>query len=263
MVAKSRSRIAPSRAPAAMSAVQLGAGIADAMPVELPDPQIDLASMDDFVLHVEAFGVLGDRLPGEVGVVDIRDLVHMPESELLLIETEALLPALALRPGIAVLARSAAAIARDIRALGASIGDNALEPVTARHQPFPRRPGHLGRRQRLGADDFLARHADGDAELGEDFPMRFAAAEFIVGDDLLAAGLDDFELRVPIRDVGGDLQLQHRVALARVEPVLLDEGARPSRGDVLALEAVALAISVHHLVHALQNLFRAHRALPC
>ena len=48
--------------------------------------------------------------------------------------------------------------------------------------------------------------------------MRLAMAEFVIGDDLLAAGLDDFELRVPIRDVGGDLQLQHRVALARVEP---------------------------------------------
>ena len=75
--------------------------------------------------------------------------------------------------------------------------------------------------------------------------MRPAAAMLVVGDDLLAAGADDPEPRLPIGAVGGDAQLQHRIALARVLAVLQHEHGGAAPGQLLAEEAGAAGIVVH------------------
>src|SRR5579863_549716 len=191
MIAKSRSRIAPSISAMSVSSARLRAGIADAVPIELPHPKIDLAGMDDVVLHLQALGVCRDRLPGEVRMIDIGDLMHMKEFELRVIEVEELLPAMALHPGIAMLARRAATIARNIRAFGAGIGDDTFEPVPVRHEALPSRPGDLGRCKRLCIDDVIALQADRNAEIFQNLPMRLAAGKFVVRDHFLAARLQD------------------------------------------------------------------------
>ncbi len=214
--------------------------------------------MDDLVLHSEPLGMRRDGFPGEVGVVDIRHLVHGEEFELSGVEVEELPPAVPLHPGIAMLARGAVAVAGNIGALRAGIGDDALEPVAVRHQAVPCGPGDLGRGQRLGGQDHVALHADRDAEVFEDLPMRLAAGEFVVGDHFLAARLEHPDSRIPIGTVGGDAKLQDGIALARVEPVLFHEGARPPRREFFLLIAVALAIGVDHRIHPLQHVFGAH-----
>ena len=90
----------------------------------------------------------------------------------------------------------------------------------------------------------LALQPDALAQRLEDGPVRPAAAMLVVGDDLLAAGADDAEPRLPIRTVGGDAQLQDRVALARVLAVLQHEHDGAALGQGLVEEARAAGIGV-------------------
>src|ERR1700691_1318713 len=110
-----------------------------------------------------------------------------------------------------MLALVALAVAGDVDALGAGIADDALEPMLVAHQAVPRRPSNLGGGDGLGRADLLARQADGDAHLLDDLPMRLAAAELVVGDDLLGTRVDDVHLGVPMRTVRRDAQLQYGV----------------------------------------------------
>src|SRR5581483_1410686 len=91
-------------------------------------------------------------------------------------EPEERAPALALQAEPAVLLHGPRAVARHVGALGADVGDDALEPVTVAHQPFPRRPRDLRRGQRLRGADLAALQADAGAEVLEDLPVRAPAA---------------------------------------------------------------------------------------
>ena len=119
----------------------------------------------------------------------------------------------------------AGAIAGHVMPLGAGVGDQPQQPVAVGHEPGPGIPAHLGGRRRGRGPDGVAVHADTHPEILENFPVRVAAAEFIVGDDFLRAGMNNVELDVPDRAVGGGLELEHRVALAGVLPVLQHPGA--------------------------------------
>src|SRR6266581_369495 len=87
---------------------------------------------------------------------------------------------------------------------------------------FPMSPSHADQASCVVGIGAAAR-----SQVLEDLPVRAAAAVLVVGDDLLAAGADDADARLPVRAVGRDLELQHRVALSRIEPVLHGEHARP------------------------------------
>jgi len=132
-----------------------------------------------------------------------------------------------------VLFHDPAAVAGNVRPLGAGVGDDAFEPVAVGHQAFPRRPGELGARDRLRRPDLLARETDARAEVLENLPVRATAAVLVVGDDLLAARADDADARVPVGAVGRHLELEDGVALARVQAVLHREHARAALGQVL------------------------------
>ena len=67
---------------------------------------------------------------------------------------------------------------------------------------------------------FVAVHADAYSKVLENFPVRIAAAEFIIGDDFLRAGMNDVELNIPDRTICRRLELEHRIALAGILPVL-------------------------------------------
>ncbi len=121
-----------------------------------------------------------------------------------------------------------AAVTGNVGALSAGVGDDALEPVPVCHQPFPRRPRGLRGRERLRGTDFLERQADMLSEFLDDLPVRLAAAVLVIGDDLFRARLDDADAGIPIGTIGRDLELQHRVALPRVQAVLQHEHTRPA-----------------------------------
>src|SRR5207253_10528744 len=174
--------------------------------VELPDAQVGLAGFDRGVLHAVLRRELCHRLPTHVGVLDIGLLVELEEIELRGAEVEELGPALALEAEPAALPEFAMAVSGDVDALGAGVGDDALDPVPAAHEALPGSPGDLGRGQRLRRADLLKREADMRAELLQDLPMCLAMAVRVVGDHLLGAGADDIEPGVPIRAVGGDAQ---------------------------------------------------------
>src|ERR1051326_2453586 len=71
--------------------------------------------------------------------------------------------------------------------------------------------------------------------------MRLAVTVLVIGDHFLRAGANDAQPRVPIGTVGGDLQLQHRIAMPRVLPVLHDEHFRAAERHRLLEEAGAAA----------------------
>src|SRR5688572_2892812 len=164
-----------------------------------------------------------------------------------------ILPSASLQAEPAVLAERALAVARHVDALGAGIGDDAFQPVAVCHQPLPRRPGELRRRQRLGPFELGALEPDAHAEILEDPPVRPAAAVLVVGDDLLAAGADDAHARVPVGAVGGHFELEDGIALACVEAVLQREHARASPGKRLVEPSAAGHEIVHRLVHPPDN----------
>src|SRR6267378_3043899 len=162
-------------------------------PIEivLPHVQVALAGLDRCVLHAQLPREFLHRAPAGVRVLDVGLGVQLEELELVPRQPEQLSPAQPLDAEPAVPSEQPAAVARHIDALGAGVGDDALEPVAIRHQPFPGRPGELGRRQRLRVLQLAPLQADAQAEVLEDLPVRPAAAVLVVGDHLLAAGPDD------------------------------------------------------------------------
>src|SRR5688572_29926686 len=215
--------------------------------------QVVFARGDHRVVHVQLFREALHGLPARVAVLDVGLLVQLEEVEVLVGQLEEPPPAMALQPEPPRLLKEPRAVARHVDALGAGVGDDAFEPVPARHQPLPRRPAELRRGQRLRRFDLAALHADAHAEVLEDRPVRAPAAVLVVGDHLLAAGLDDAQARVPVAAVGGDLELEHRVALARVEAVLQREHARAAARQRLVEPAAARHEGVDDAVHAAQH----------
>src|SRR6266581_9053000 len=200
---------------------------ADAVEVQLPHLEVLLAGGDDRVFHVEFFCEALDRAPARVRMLDVGLLVQLEKFEIVAGQLEELPPALALKAEPAVPPHDAGAVAGYVGALGAGVGDDAFQPVAVSHKSFPRGPGELrGGNRRCGAD-LAALQADARSQVLQDPPVRAAAAVLVIGDDLLAAGADDADARLPVRAVGRDLELQHRVALSRIEPVLHGEHARP------------------------------------
>src|SRR5882672_10590084 len=139
-------------------------GHADSIQIHLPYLQVSLAGSDHGVFHVQLLREALDRAPPGVGVRDVGLLVQLEELELAVGEAEELPPALALQPEPSVLLHRARAVAGNVRALGAGVGDDAFQPMTVRHQALPRRPGELRARDRLRALDFLARKPDARPE---------------------------------------------------------------------------------------------------
>ena len=139
---------------------------------------------------------------------------------------------------------------RNVHPLGAGVGDDALEPVAVRHQPFPRRPAELRGWQRARLLDFRTTHADPHAQILQYLPVRPAAAMRMVGDHLLAARLDDAHARLPVGAIGRHLELEDGIALAGVQAVLQHEHARAALGQRLVEPAAAAREVVHRAVHA-------------
>src|SRR6266568_6649798 len=231
---------------------------ADAVEVQFPHLEVLLAGGDHRVLHVEFFREALDRAPARVGMLDIGRLVQLEEFQILIGQLEELPPALALKAEPAVLFHDAGAVAGNVGALGAGVGDDSFQPVAVSHESFPRRPGELRRGNGRGGADFLSRKADARSQVLQDLPVRAAAAVLVVGDDLLAAGADDADARLPVRAVGRDLELQHRVALPRIEAVLHGEHARPALRHLLAEIARAAAEVVDRLVQPREDAISRH-----
>src|SRR5882762_2472353 len=225
-------------------------GLGNPFEIVLPHVQVALAGLDRGVLHAQLPREFLHRAPAGVRVLDVGLAVQLEELELVLREPEQLSPAQPLDAEPAVPSEQPAAVARHVDALGAGVGDDALEPVAVRPQPFPRRPGELGRRQRLRVLQLAPLQADAQAEVLEDLPVRPAAAVLVVGDHLLAAGLDDAHAGVPVAAVGCHFELEHRVALPGVEPVLQREHARAAPGHRLVEPWAARDERVEDPVHA-------------
>src|SRR5437773_3630378 len=216
------------------------AGRTDPVEIVLPHVQVALAGLDHGVFHAQLPREFLHRAPAGVRVLDVGLGVQLEELELVVREAEQLSPAQPVDAEPAMLSEQPAAVARHIDALGAGVGDDAFEPVAIRHQAFPRRPGELGRRQRLRVLQLAPLQADAQAEVLEDPPVRPAAAVLVVGDHFLAARLEDAHARVPVGAVGRDLELEHRVALPGVEPVL--QGEHPGAAGVQRLVPPAAAL---------------------
>ena len=236
------------------------AGRRDAVEVLLPDQQVHPARLDHGVLHAQLGGVPADRVPAQVGVLQVGLGVEGEELELVVGQPEELRPAHALHAEPPALAHQAGAVARDVDALGAGVGDEPLEPVAVAHQRIPRQPAQPGGREQLGRPDVVEPHADVRPQLLEDLPVGPAAAVGVVGDHLLGAGGDDPHAEVPDRAVGGDAELQDGVALAGVEAVLAHEGPGATRRQRLGEEPRPPGEGVHHLVQPLDDaVARRHR----
>ena len=63
--------------------------------------------------------------------------------------------------------------------------------------------------------------------------MRPSSTMLMIGDDLLGACFDDSQADIPIRTIGGDAQLEHRVALACVKSMLHREHFGPTSRERL------------------------------
>src|SRR6266699_3058553 len=103
--------------------------------------EVLLAGGDDSVLHVEFFCETLDRAPARVRMLDVGLLVQPEEFQILIGQLEELPPALALQAEPAVLLHDAGAVAGNVGALGAGVGDDAFEPMAVAHQTLPGRPG--------------------------------------------------------------------------------------------------------------------------
>src|SRR5882672_92158 len=215
--------------------------LADAVQVQLPHLEIPLARIDHRVFHLQPLRKTLDRAPARIGMFDVRLFVQLEEFELVVGKLEQLPPAMPLQAEPAVFFHDASAVAGNVGPLGAGIGYDTFEPVPVRHQAFPGGPGELGARDGLRSLNLLARKTDARAQILENLPVRAAAAVLVVGDDLLAARADDADARVPVGAVGRHLELEHRVAVARVEAVLHREHACAALREVLPEVARAAA----------------------
>src|SRR5882762_3784375 len=178
------------------------AGLADPVQVQLPHLEVLLAGIDHRVFHVQLLGETLDRAPARVGMLDVRLFVQLEEFEIVVGEVKDSAPAMALQAEPAVLFHDAGAVAGDVRALGAGVGDDAFQPMPVRHQALPGDPGELRRSNGRRRADLAALQADSCSQIFQDLPVRPAATVLVVGDDFLATCLDDADSRIPIGAVG-------------------------------------------------------------
>src|SRR5712671_2067620 len=230
----------------------------DPVQIQLPYLEILLAGIDHRVFHVQLLGETLDRAPARVGMLDVGLLVQFEEFEIAVGEFEQSSPALALETEPAVLFHDTGAVAGDVRAFGAGVGDDALQPVPVRHQALPCDPGELRGGNGRSRADLAALQADSRSQIFEDLPVRPSAAVLVVGNHLFAACLDYADAHVPVRAVGCDLEFQHGIALARVEPVLHREHARPALRHLLVKIARAPGEIVDRLVQPREYAFPGH-----
>src|SRR6267143_2321494 len=222
--------------------------LADPVQVQLPHLEVLLAGIDHGVFHVQLPGETLDRAPARVGMLDVCIFVQLEEFEIVVGEFEKLSPAMPLKAEPAVFLHDAGAVAGDLRAFGAGVGYDAFQPMPVRHQALPGDPGELRGGNGRSRADLAALQADSRSQIFEDLPMRPSAAVVVVGNHLFAACLDYADARVPVGAVGCDLEFQHGIALARVEPVLHREHARPALRHLLAKIARAPGEIVDHQV---------------
>src|SRR6267143_3849017 len=189
------------------------ARLADPVQVQLPHLEVLLAGIDHGVFHVQLPGETLDRAPARVGMLDVRLLVQLEELELAIRQPEELPPSRPLQAEPAVFLHDAGAVAGDVRALGAGVGDDSLQPVPVRHEALPGDPGELRRGKGCCRADLAALQADSRSQFFQDLPVGPSAAVLVVGDHFFTACLDDADARVPIGAVGCDLELQHGIAL--------------------------------------------------
>src|SRR5262249_50076431 len=156
----------------------------------------------------------------------------------------------ALEPEPSRFSEQAGAVSGNVYALRAGVSDDAFQPVPVRHQPFPSRPAELRRRQRERIPQRRALEPDTYPEILQDLPVRPPAAVRVIGDHFFAARLEDADPRVPVDAVGRDLELQDRIALAGVQPVLEGKHLRPAAAQRLVKIAAAPGEFVHYGVHA-------------
>src|SRR5262249_45267402 len=121
----------------------------DPVQIELPDEQILAAGFHHRIFHAQFAGEAGDRLPTRIGMDDIGLLMQLEKVELVVRKTDQLSPALPLQPEPAAFAHQPIAIARNIGALSTGVGNNAFQPMSVSHQPFPGGPSDRRRVDRL------------------------------------------------------------------------------------------------------------------
>src|SRR5438477_301725 len=147
-------------ASSAVFAVDLVARGGDPVEIKLPHQEILAACLDHGIFHAQLARKSRNGLPAHVGMFDIGFLVELEEIELLIADSEELTPAFALQAEPALVPHHAIAIARDIGALSAGVGDDTFEPVAVGHQPFPSGPSDLGRIDGARGAAFFEGHAD-------------------------------------------------------------------------------------------------------
>src|SRR5882672_6555174 len=232
--------------------------LADPVQIQLPYLEVPLAGIDHRVFHMQLPGETLDRAPARVGMLDVGLFVQLEEFEIVVGKLEQFPPTIPFQAEPAVLFHDAGAIAGDVRAFGAGVGDDALQPMPVRHQAFPGGPGELrggdGRRRA----DLAALQADSRSQIFQDLPVGPAAAVLVVGDHLFAACFDDADARIPIGAVGRHFQLEHGIALARVEPVLHREYACTALRHLLAEIARAPGEIVNRPVQPCEYAFSSH-----
>src|SRR5882762_9074942 len=235
--------------------------LADPVQVQLPYLEVLLARIDHRVFHVQLPGETLDRAPARVGMLDVRLFVQLEEFEIVVGKLEQFSPALPLQAEPAVLFHDAGAVAGDVRAFGAGVGDDAFQPMPVRHQAFPGDPGELRRGNGRRRADRAALQADSRSKFLEDFPVSPSAAMLVIGNHLFAACADDADTRVPVGAVGRDLELQHGIALARIEPVLHGEHARPALCHLFVKITRAPGEIVDQTVQPREHAFPGHVSL--
>ena len=93
--------------------------------------------------------------------------------------------------------------------------------------------------------------------------MRQAAAEFIIGDDLLRAGMNDIELNVPDRAICRHLEFEHRISLTGILPVLMHEHAAAVGGPAVVPEDQAAPYeAVYFHIQPIGYRLSCHMILP-
>src|SRR6185295_12213226 len=145
------------------SALAVIAGFCNAIEVMLPHVEVSRTRGHHRLLHMQLFCELFHSAPAGIGVLDVGLGVQLEELELVVPQVEQPAPARPLAAEPAELPEFARAVARDVDALGAGVGDDAFQPVAVTHQPFPRRPAQLGGGQGPGLLDIGALQADAHA----------------------------------------------------------------------------------------------------
>src|SRR6266566_3761547 len=183
--------------------------LADPVQIHLPHLEVLLTGRDDGVFHVQLLGETLDRAPARVGMLDVCIFVQLEEFEIVVGEFEKLSPAMPLQAEPAVFLHDAGAVTGDVRALGAGVGDDSLQPVPVRHEALPGDPGELRRGKGCCRADLAALQTDSRSQFFQDLPVGPSAAVLVVGDHLFAACADDADARVPVGAVGSHFQLEH------------------------------------------------------